>query len=109
MLRDRFRCVYCESPVTPRKQVGTAKNRANAATMDHVVPGVARFVTSCWRCNGRKGSRTAAEWTPEAGARADAALALPLDLVAGRMLASELYPRTSKKRSQTKNSDNARG
>jgi hypothetical protein len=93
MLRDRKRCVYCDCLVLPRAQVGDSKQRRRAATMDHVTPGVALFVCSCWRCNGEKGARSAAEWSPEAGARAAEALSRPLDLLAGREWARELYPR----------------
>jgi len=59
--RDGFTCVYC----------GLA-----AGTKDHIIPLVAgghpssmeNLVACCARCNGRKGSRTPAQWLRSFGA-----------------------------------------
>lgn len=57
LLRDGFRCQYCGE-----------KRAASELNYDHVLPRVRggktvweNIVTSCYACNDRKGSRTAAE------------------------------------------------
>lgn len=61
--RDGARCVWCGRPVG---------EGLVAATTEHVVPRIKggpswieNEVAACWRCNGRRGHRTPADWLDE--------------------------------------------
>jgi hypothetical protein len=93
------RCVYCDRGVIPKAQIGESRYALAAATMDHINPRGGthplNLVTACWSCNCKKRDRTSAEWGAEYARRARAAVALPLDIAAGRLWACTLYPRSS--------------
>lgn len=81
--RDGWKCIWCTC------QVVTKHKRANffrGATLDHFLPRCmgggnepTNLVTSCKRCNDRRGATEVERWaTPEGLQRAQKAIATPL-------------------------------
>jgi 5-methylcytosine-specific restriction endonuclease McrA len=104
MLRDNRTCCYCG-----RDGLGKYPWGSRAATMDHVVPLIhgglddpSNIVLACERCNKCKahnGIDVPLKRATRRGRSVDdirteiqRRIALPIDMVAGRRLAEQLYP-----------------